>query len=34
MGYVGQLVAEHDRRVVLGAVGQSDADEFESDDPE
>ncbi|KAG1837473.1 hypothetical protein C8R48DRAFT_622817, partial [Suillus tomentosus] len=32
--YVGQLVAEHDRRMVLGAVGESDADNFESDDPD
>lgn len=32
--YVGQLVAEHDRRMVLGAVGESDADNFESSDPE
>ncbi|KAG2105187.1 hypothetical protein BD769DRAFT_1676118 [Suillus cothurnatus] len=33
-GYVGQLVVEHDRRTVLGAVSKSDADEFESEDPD
>ncbi|KAG1808225.1 uncharacterized protein BJ212DRAFT_1303104 [Suillus subaureus] len=32
-GYIGQLVAEHDQCMVLGAVSKSDADKFDSEDP-